>query len=149
DFNSFDGRLAEPEWGDRYDMSGFGNTTQAAVYASTRISLIGGLKLIGGGRVSYYKRNEHESLYSPSPYSLSYKGQVTPYLGLIYNFTDNLSAYASYTNIFKPQGDLRDRNNNLIDPLEGTNYEAGLKALLLDGQLLATASVYRIEQDNL
>jgi len=149
DFNSFDGGLAEPEWGERYDMSGFGNTTQAAVYASTRISLIGGLKLIGGGRVSYYKRNEHESRYSPSPYSLSYKGQITPYVGLIYNLTDNLSAYASYTNIFKPQGDLRDRNNNLIDPLEGTNYEAGLKALLLDGQLLATVSVYRIEQDNL
>ncbi|WP_447930200.1 TonB-dependent siderophore receptor [Sphingopyxis fribergensis] len=148
DFNSFDGRLAEPEWGDRYDMSGFGNTTQAAVYASTRISLIGGLKLIGGGRVSYYKREEHQSLYS-SPYTLSYKGQITPYVGLVYNLTDNLSAYASYTNIFKPQGDLRDRNNNLIDPLEGTNYEAGLKALLLDGQLLATASVYRIEQDNL
>jgi outer membrane receptor for ferric coprogen and ferric-rhodotorulic acid len=148
DFNSFDGRLAEPDWGDRYDMSGFGNTTQAAVYASTRISLIGGLKLIGGGRVSYYKREEHQSLYS-SPYTLSYKGQITPYVGLVYNLTDNLSAYASYTNIFKPQGDLRDRNNNLIDPLEGTNYEAGLKALLLDGQLLATASVYRIEQDNL
>lgn len=148
DFNSFDGGLAEPEWGDRYDMSGFGNTTQAAVYASTRISLIGGLKLIGGGRLSYYKRNEHESRYS-SPYSLSYKGQITPYVGLVYNLTDNLSAYASYTNIFKPQGDLRDSNNNLLDPLEGTNYEAGLKALLLDGQLLATASVYRIEQDNL
>ena len=148
DFNSFDGGLAEPEWGARYDMSGFGNTTQAAVYASTRIGLIGGLKLIGGGRLSYYKREEHQSLYS-SPYTLSYKGQITPYVGLIYNFTDNLSAYASYTNIFKPQGDLRDRNNNLIDPLEGSNYEAGLKALLLDGQLLATASVYRIEQDNL
>ncbi|MGL3823082.1 TonB-dependent siderophore receptor [Sphingopyxis sp. R3-92] len=148
DFNSFDGRLAEPEWGDRYDMSGFGNTTQAAAYASTRINLIGGLKLIGGGRLSYYKRNEHESLYS-SPYILSYKGQITPYVGLVYNLTDNLSAYASYTNIFKPQGDLRDRNNHLIDPLEGTNYEAGLKALLLDGQLLATASVYRIKQDNL
>jgi outer membrane receptor for ferric coprogen and ferric-rhodotorulic acid len=149
DFNSFDGRLAEPEWGDRYDMSGFGNTTQAAVFASTRISLIGGLKLIGGGRLSYYRRNEHESRYSPSPYSLLYKGQITPYVGLVYNLTDNLSAYASYTNIFKPQGDLRDRNNNLLDPLEGANYEAGLKALLLDGQLLATVSVYRIEQDNL
>lgn len=148
DFDNFDGRLAEPEWGARYDMSGFGNTTQAALYASTRIGLIGGLKLIGGGRLSYYKRNEHQSLYS-SPYSLSYKGQITPYVGLIYNLTDTLSAYASYTNIFKPQGDLRDRDNRLIDPLEGTNYEAGVKALLLDGLLLATVSVYRIEQDNL
>ncbi len=148
DFNSFDGRLAEPEWGDRYIMSELGNTTQAAAYGSTRISLFKGLKLIGGARISYYKRNEYESKYA-SPFRLSYKGQITPYLGLVYNLTDNLSAYASYTNIFKPQGDLRDRANQLLDPLEGSNYEAGLKALLLDGQLLATVSIYRIEQDNL
>ena len=148
DFNSFDGQLAEPEWGDRYVLSGLGNTTQAAVYATTRISLLDGLKLIGGGRLSYYKRNEREGAYN-SAYSLSYKGQITPYVGLVYDITSNLSAYASYTNIFKPQGDLRDRENRLLDPLEGTNYEAGLKALLLDGQLLATISIYRIEQDNL
>ncbi len=73
----------------------------------------------------------------------------TPYAGLVYDITDNLSAYASYTNIFKPQGNLRDREGRLLDPLEGKSYEAGVKALLLDGKLLATAAVYRIEQDNL
>jgi outer membrane receptor for ferric coprogen and ferric-rhodotorulic acid len=147
-FNTWNGQIAEPEWGARYDLSGIGNTTQSAIYATTRISLIGGLKLIGGGRVSNFKRNEEASAYSTA-YSLSYKHVFTPYAGLVYNLTDTLSAYASYTEIFKPQGDLRDRNGRLLDPLEGKSYEGGLKALFLDGQLLATAAIYRIEQDNL
>lgn len=149
DFNSFDGtQIADPEWGDRY-ISDNGNTTQAAVYASTRISLTRGLKLIGGGRLSYTKRNELGATAAIPDYSVSSKGVFTPYAGLIYNFTDNLSAYASYTSIFKPQTNFRDRNGDFLDPVEGNSYEAGLKALLLDGKLLATASIYRIEQDNL
>lgn len=148
DFNRWDGTLAEPEWGARYPLSGGGNTTQAAVYGTTRISLSDGLKLIGGGRVSSFKRND-EATPSSAGYSLTYKGVFTPYAGLVYAITDNLSAYASYTNIFKPQGNLRDREGRLLDPLEGKSYEAGVKALLLDGKLLATAAVYRIEQDNL
>lgn len=147
DFNHWDGELAQPEWGDRYLSSG-GTTTQAAVYATTRISLYGPLRLIGGGRLSYFRRNEDAAGDNPS-YKISYKGTLTPYAGVVLDITSNLSAYASYTNIFKPQGNVRDRNGRLLDPLEGKNYEAGLKALLLDGKLLATAAIYRIEQDNL
>ncbi len=149
DFNRWDGALAEPEWGERYVLSGMGNTTQAAIYGTTRISLLDGLKLIGGGRLSYFERNEHADAWGTPAYKLTYKGVVTPYAGLVYDITDNLSVYASYTNIFKPQGNYRDREGRLLDPLEGKSYEAGLKALLFNGQLLATASVYRIEQDNL
>jgi outer membrane receptor for ferric coprogen and ferric-rhodotorulic acid len=147
DFNHWNGELTQPEWGNRY-LSSKGTTTQAALYATTRISLYGPLKVIGGGRLSYFRRNEETNVYSPG-YSISYKGRLTPYVGLVLDITRNLSAYASYTNIFKPQGNVRDRNGRLLDPLEGKNYEAGLKALLLDGKLLATAAVYRIEQDNL
>lgn len=149
DFNSWNGELDDPEWGDRYDFAGRGNTTQAAAYATTRISLTDGLKIIGGGRLSYYKRAEGEDSNGDPTYTLTYDSQFTPYLGLVYNITDNVSAYASYTNIFKPQGTYRDRNGDLLAPLEGKSYEGGLKALLLDGKLLATAAIYRIEQDNL
>lgn len=149
DFNRWDGTLAEPEWGDRYVLSDKGDTTQTALYGTTRISLFDGLKLIAGGRVSSFKRNEEALPSGRAAYSLSYKGVFTPYAGLVYEITDNLSAYASYTNIFKPQGNLRDREGRLLDPLEGKSYEAGVKALLLGGKLLATAAVYRIEQDNL
>lgn len=148
DFNRFDGKLAEPEWGDRYILSG-GDTTQLAVYGSTRLGLADGLKLIAGGRLSNFERDEGPTSWGGTAYSLSYKGVFTPYAGLIYNLTPNLSAYVSYTNIFKPQGNVRDRNGGLLDPLEGKSYEIGAKALLLDGRVLATAAVYRIEQDNL
>ncbi|MGH6617657.1 TonB-dependent siderophore receptor [Sphingomonas sp.] len=147
DFNHWDGELADPEWGGRFQSSK-GTTTQAALYATTRISIFDRLKLIGGGRLSYFKRNE-ETTRDTAGYRISYKGTLTPYAGLVFDITHNLSAYASYTNIFKPQGNFRDRNGRLLDPLEGKSYEAGLKALLLDGKLLATAAVYRIEQDNL
>ncbi|MGK6355840.1 TonB-dependent siderophore receptor [Sphingomonas sp. DT-207] len=148
DFNRWDGALADPEWGERYVLSDLGSTTQAAVYGTTRISLLDGLKLIGGGRLSSFKRKE-EAISDRAAYSLTYKGVFTPYAGLVYDITDNLSAYASYTNIFKPQGNLRDREGQLLAPLEGKSYEAGVKALLLGGKLLATAAVYRIEQENL
>jgi outer membrane receptor for ferric coprogen and ferric-rhodotorulic acid len=149
DFNDWNGEIAEPEWGIRYDLSGNGNTTQSAVYATTRISLIGGLKVIGGGRLSYFTRNDEAGSSGGVAYRLKYNNVFTPYAGLVYDITANLSAYASYTNIFKPQGNVRDREGQLLDPLEGKSYEAGLKALFLDGKLLATAAVYRIEQDNL
>lgn len=71
----------------------------------------------------------------------------TPYTGLILDFTDYLSAYVSYTSIFNPQT-ARDRNGRYLEPLEGNNYEAGLKADLMDGRLRASAAVFRIEQNN-
>ncbi|WP_447762144.1 TonB-dependent siderophore receptor [Sphingopyxis panaciterrae] len=148
DFNSWDGDLAAPEWGDRYPQSG-SKITQTAIYASSRFAVLDGLKLIGGGRLSYFKTDEAATSWGSEPYEISYKGVFTPYAGLVYDITANLSAYASYTNIFKPQGNLRDSEGKLLAPLEGKSYEAGLKALLLDGQLLATAAIYRIEQDNL
>lgn len=149
DFNAWDGSYPEPEWGDRYVLCCTGNTTQAALFGSTRLSLFDGLKIIGGGRFSYFKRNEGADSWGSPAYALKHKGVFTPYAGLVYDITPNLSAYASYTNIFKPQGDYRDRNGDHLAPLEGDAYEAGLKALLLDGQILATAAVFRIEQNNL
>ncbi|MBY0393305.1 MAG: TonB-dependent receptor, partial [Novosphingobium sp.] len=39
-------------------------------------------------------------------------------------------------------------NNRLLDPIEGNNLEAGIKAELAQGRLLATAAVFRAQQDN-
>ncbi|MBL7471134.1 TonB-dependent receptor domain-containing protein, partial [Escherichia coli] len=76
DFNHWDGKLAQPVWGPRYLSSG-GSTTQAALYATTRISLFGPLKVIGGGRLSYFRRDE-DTAGTNAAYRLSYKGVLTP-----------------------------------------------------------------------
>jgi outer membrane receptor for ferric coprogen and ferric-rhodotorulic acid len=146
-FNQWDGSYPESQWGDRFRMSGFGTTQQSSVYGVTRLQLLDPLKLIVGGRVTTWTRDEELALYTPAPYRIKHKNRITPYAGLIVDLTDNLSAYVSYTSIFNPQT-ARDRNGRYLDPLEGNNYEAGLKADLMDGRLRASAAVFRVEQNN-
>lgn len=147
DFGAWDGSYPEPAWGPRFRMSDFGTTKQTAVYGVTRLQILDSLKLIVGGRLSTWTRNEKEAFYTTEPYVLKKKNVITPYAGLIFDFTKTLSAYASYTSIFNPQTN-RDRNGRYLDPLEGAHYEAGLKADLMGGRLRASAAVFRIEQDN-
>jgi outer membrane receptor for ferric coprogen and ferric-rhodotorulic acid len=147
DFRLWDGSYPEPAWGARYDMSGVGTTQQSAVYAATRMQLLDRLKLIAGARLSSWQRDEEVATYTPVAFTLKKTGVVTPYVGVIYDLTETLSAYASYTSIFNPQT-YKDRTGRYLDPLEGDNYEAGLKADLMGGRLRASTAVFRIEQNN-
>ncbi|MDO7836503.1 TonB-dependent siderophore receptor [Sphingobium sp. HBC34] len=147
DFNAWDGSYAEPDWGPRFRMSDFGTTKQSALYGVTRLQLLDPVKLIVGGRFSNWVRDEDEAFYTLNPYRLKKKNIFTPYAGLVVDLTDILSAYASYTSIFNPQTN-RDRNGRYLDPLEGANYEAGLKADLMNGRLRLSGALFRIEQDN-
>lgn len=146
-FLAWDGSYPEPEWGDRYALSTQGTTEQYAAYAVARISLLDNLKLIAGGRLSNWRRNEEVSRYTPEAFTIEHKGVFTPYAGLVLDVADNLSAYVSYASIFKPQTN-QDRNGDYLDPLEGASYEGGLKAEFLNGRLAASAAYFRIEQDN-
>jgi outer-membrane receptor for ferric coprogen and ferric-rhodotorulic acid len=73
---------------------------------------------------------------------------VTPFLGAVYKLTDQVSAYASYTDIFKDQNYL-DSSGHYLAPIEGVNKEVGIKAALLDERLNVSLSAFRITQDNL
>lgn len=146
-FNEWDGSYPEPAWGARYRMSGFGTTEQTAVYGVTRLQLLDRLKVIVGGRLSSWERDEKLALYTAAPYTIKHDNVFTPYAGAIFDLNDYVSAYASYTSIFNPQT-ARDRNGRYLDPLEGDNYEAGLKADLMDGRLRVSGAIFRIEQKN-
>lgn len=65
----------------------------------------------------------------------------------MYDIVPDVSVYASYTEIFNPQN-YRDKDNNLLAPVEGSNLEAGIKAQLFDGHAMATAAVFEAKQDN-
>jgi outer membrane receptor for ferric coprogen and ferric-rhodotorulic acid len=74
-------------------------------------------------------------------------GVITPYAGVVQDLTENFSAYASYTQIFSPQSN-KNAGGDRLDPVEGVNYEIGVKASFYDGWLNASAAIFRIEQDN-
>lgn len=107
----------------------YGNPTkteadQYGIYGQWRIKPFDPLTLIAGGRFSWYSAEAGAS-------RVDVNGEFTPYAGAIYDLTDWLSAYASYTQIFQPQS-VTDARGNILDPRTGKQYEIGLKAELND-----------------
>ena len=111
---------------------------QKAVYATGRFSLPQGVHVILGGRVSSY--------VNPTA-DIDESSVFTPYAGLTWDFAPNLTAFASYSDIFSPQNS-RDVNNHTLDPVLGKNLEAGVKGEFLHGRLNASAAVFEVRQDN-
>ena len=97
-----------------------------------RFSLADPLKLVLGARLTSYEKNAR-SAYA-APYAMKYDREVTPYAGIVYDLDDTYSAYASYTDIFQPQN-LKDFSGNLLDPVVGKSYEAGIKGDYFGGRL--------------
>lgn len=144
--NTWDGSLPEPAMGERFRGS-YGITTETGVYGAARLQLSERLKAIVGARVSDWKRDEEAGVWTGEAYSYRETGVVTPYAGLILDLTREVSAYASYADMFKPQN-YPDASGRLLDPLTGKSYELGLKGELLGGALNATAALFWVEQDN-
>lgn len=118
------------------------------LYAATRFRATDAFSLIGGARLSYWKTRSLDY----DPYTITderrYSSEITPYFGLVYDFTPQLSAYASYTEIFSPQYN-KDVNGVLLDPEEGSNIELGLKGEWFDGRLNASIAAFESRKDNL
>jgi iron complex outermembrane receptor protein len=74
---------------------------------------------------------------------------VSPRLGVDFRFTDDLMAYASYSQGFKSGGfDMRGNatafpgTRNGFDSETADNYEVGVKSTLFDGQLVLNATLF-------
>ena len=126
-------------------------TTQSGVYLATRLHLADPLSLIAGARLSRWETLTRSynatGAYTGTSGAYKVSDEVTPYVGLVYEITPNVSAYASYTEIFNPQN-YKDRNENLLAPVQGSNLEAGIKTQWFDGRLTANAAVFEAKQDN-
>ncbi|XLZ71495.1 TonB-dependent siderophore receptor [Massilia sp. SR12] len=146
DFNNWDGtKYPEPTWGPLafYEAS---VTKQDSVYGVARFSLSDPLKAIIGARVTNYDKTG-TSAWIP-PYRMKYDHELTPYAGVVYDISENFSAYASYTDIFQMQN-RRDKAGAMLEPIVGKSAEAGVKGEFFDGRLNASFAVFKIKQDNL
>ncbi len=119
------------------------HTTQTAFYINQKISLLENLKLILGARLSKYTLINEDPRYK----SRTFRDELTPYAGIVYNINEQHSIYVSYTDIFQPQSQ-RDINDNYLDPIVGKNYETGIKGEYFDGKLNSSFSLFKILQDN-
>lgn len=62
-------------------------------------------------------------------------------------FNPQWSGYVSFAEIFEPQNAV-DASGQILDPILGKNYEAGIKGELLDGRVNASVALFRVDQKN-
>ncbi|WP_077338265.1 TonB-dependent siderophore receptor [Pseudocolwellia agarivorans] len=116
---------------------------QKAVYFTARFNVLDNFNAIVGSRY-----NDWEA--TGTSYSVEQNTEAAefiPYLGLVYQMTPELMAYASYTETFVSQT-AQDINDKLLDPVTGKNKEIGIKHSFYDELLIASFAYFDTEQVN-
>ena len=120
---------------------------QVGIYAAGRFSLTDAMKLIAGGRLTWFESEDNYDWQGGwSGYSVD--AEPIPYVGIVYDVNPTATLYASYTGIFRPLAEVSPSGGTL-DPAEGTNLEAGVKASLAGGRLEANAAIFESNLDGL
>lgn len=130
-----------------FDTDGGGSDwtdRETSTYAAARWSLTDDLTAITGVRLTWL---DNKGTSYGTEKTTSYDAVETPYAGLIYDLNDDHSVYASYTEIFTPQTEL-DINRDRLDPIDGVNYELGLKSEFADDRVNTTIALFQTEQQN-
>jgi len=131
----------------------FTDTRQRGIYSNLRLSLAEPLTLVLGGRMSWWDitRNVTDKANDDPDESVKDKvaHEFTPFAGLVYDLNDTYSLYASYAEVFQPH-DARTRDNNggMLEPLQGEQWEAGIKGEYMDGALAASFALFQVEEQN-
>jgi len=143
DFSEWDGDAPLPNFVDGETGSDFKQFERTA-YAATRLRLTDAWSVVGGGRLVSWRSNG-DAYGEPED---TRETETLPYLGTVYDLNRVWSLYAGYAETFAPQTE-QDVHRQHLDPTSGSNLEGGVKAGLLGGRLVVTASVFRSRYDNL
>lgn len=100
---------------------------QTGVYLQDQIK-IDRLSVLLGGRYDWSRTvSNGVNLTTSTPNSSATRAEAfTGRFGVIYNFDNGVAPYISYAQSFEPQSGT-DANNKPFDPLEGEQYEVGVK----------------------
>lgn len=136
------GSFARPDFPD-FTLSLDQHTRRETAYGLLRANLADSLKLMLGGN---YTRAMSEGVSYGAPQNFAAQ-KFLPFVGATFDVTPEISAYASYATIFRPQVELN-AANEILPPVEGDNIEAGLKGEWNEGRLYASAALFQARQMN-
>lgn len=129
-----------------FEDGDFQKRNMFGVYLQDQIALGNNLKLLVGGR---FDRVSTEQLFQVDDFTVLQRDNAfSPRFGLVYQPSETLSLYSSYSRSFVPVLG-RSATNTKFEPTRGTQYEIGAKADFLDGRLSATLSAYNITRSNI
>lgn len=129
------------------------NDKQWGIFTATHLKVSEPFKVLLGTRLTHWQRDEAsrprgDLNQRPTQRTQKKSGFFTPYVGLTYDFTPQLTAYGNYSKVFQAQ-DERNENAQYLDPLEGHTYEVGLKGAFFDNRLNGTLTYFYSDLDNM
>ncbi|MEM0980425.1 MAG: TonB-dependent siderophore receptor, partial [Cyanobacteria bacterium P01_H01_bin.58] len=122
-------------------------TETVGIYGQTQIDLVDGLSIVLGGRFDMADQFFADAVNTANPEINAYDTAFSPRLGLVFSPVDSLSVYATYAESFQPTIG-RGVDGDVFIPERGKQFEAGIKASLLDDRLLATFAYYDLSRIN-
>ncbi|PPS45605.1 TonB-dependent siderophore receptor [Chroococcidiopsis sp. TS-821] len=119
------------------------------VYLQDQIQLFDRLNLLLGLRYDTVNQriDNTPALFYPGGDTTQNDDAWTPRVGIVYQPIEYLSLYASYSQSFNPNTGVA-ADGNPFEPEKGEGFEVGVKAELLDGNLLATLAYFDITKQN-
>jgi iron complex outermembrane receptor protein len=132
-----------------YTRSAFDPTFYAfnGIYIQDQIKFGRLHALVGLRRETY---NDRTNFLKPTETKAQTEAWL-PRVGMVFEVTKNINAYATYSQGFQPQTAARLTNPNAggpFDPLSSRLFEGGLKTEWFDKKLSVTLSAYQIELKN-
>jgi len=122
----------------------------SSVYVQDMASLTPQWKALAGVRYDRFEQETRERRAGQSNLGRIDRAW-SPRAGLVYQPGDTQSYYASYSKSFQPSGEAfaLAANNAQIAPEETTNKEIGAKFDFFEGNVTATASLFRLQRTNI
>ena len=139
----FDGNFPQVNFPEPYDLSLDTHTVRETIYGLVRLNPADPLKIMLGGNYTH-ATSEGTSYGTPQAYDRS---RFSPFVGATFDVSSNISLYASYAKIFRPQVEVS-ATNEILPPIVGDNLEGGVKGEWFDGRLYASAALFQARQNN-
>ncbi|UOE46507.1 TonB-dependent receptor [Mucilaginibacter sp. SMC90] len=132
-----------------FDYGAKNNSKQYGIYAQTRVKVLEPLTVVLGGRVGNYENKNQTVIPTTGDWQADpkVKGQFTPYAGLVYAVTQQVSLHTSYSNVFAAQAQATQSGASLT-PEKGNQFEGGVKGAFFNGQLNASIAGFLIHDEN-
>lgn len=118
--------------------------TTYGLYLQDQVNLLDNLKLLIGGRFDWISQNTEDNEIEVSQQN---DFAFSPRVGLVYQPSEQVALYASYSRSFVPAVGVS-LEGEAFEPTRGTQYEIGIKTDLLEDRLSATLAAYRITKTN-
>jgi len=126
-------------------------TQSYGVYLQDQIAFTDNLKLLIGGRYDWISYRDEifdfGTLGNTTEEPFQNDGAFSPRIGLVYQPTDEVSLYASYSRSFRQSTELNP-DGRAFKPTRGTQYEVGVRTEFLDSRLSTNLAAYHLTKTN-